>query len=202
MNKGTLSDMTKKIIERLDPTPSTVKKLFAYSGNQCAMPNCEKPLVDKSGTLLGKIAHICAANKGAARFDENMTNKQRRDFDNLFLVCGPCHDIIDDLNNIDEYPASSLRQYKATHEGRFKKAERQLIKQLADTTQTTIPTYPKNLGRLAQVVDIGTSADLDDEINGVIDFIDKLKDLPLNERVTAKLSTIPSARLKSGSALA
>ena len=178
--------MTEEKVERLDPTPSTVKKLFAYSGNQCAMPDCEEPLVDKSGTLLGKIAHICAAKKGGARFDKNMTKKQRRAFENLFIVCGPHHDIIDDVNNKDDYPANLLRKIKAVHEGRFKMAERQLIEQFADTTQATKPIYPKNLGRLALVVGTGTWADLGDEIKGVIDFIDKLKNLPLVERAFAQ----------------
>jgi hypothetical protein len=91
--------------QRLPPTPSVIKKLFAYSGNQCAMPNCKETLVDVSGTMLGNIAHICAAEKGGARYDPEMTDKQRRDISNLFIVCGKHHDIIDDKNNENDYPA-------------------------------------------------------------------------------------------------
>jgi hypothetical protein len=54
---------------RLSPTPSVIKKLFAYTGNQCAMPDCQETLVDVSGTMLGKIAHICAAEPGGPRYD-------------------------------------------------------------------------------------------------------------------------------------
>jgi hypothetical protein len=168
--------------QRLPPTPSVIKKLFAYSGNQCAMPNCTETLVDVSGTMLGKIAHICAAEKGGARYDPNMTDEERRDISNLFIVCGKHHDIIDDKNNERDYPAGLLRKYKTTHEGRFKKAERQLLKQFADTTQIAKPTYPKHLRALAKVLGVKNLAGHTEEIRGVRDFIDSLKELPLQER--------------------
>ena len=53
---------------RIDPTPSVLKKLFALSGNLCAMPDCENALIHKTGTMVGKVAHIHAAEKGGARF--------------------------------------------------------------------------------------------------------------------------------------
>ena len=49
--------MTKEEVKRLEPTPATIKKLFAYSGNLCAIPNCKELLVDETGAMLGKIAH-------------------------------------------------------------------------------------------------------------------------------------------------
>ncbi len=95
--------MTAEEVKRLDPTPSTIKKLFAYSGNQCAMPECREFLVDETGAMLGKIAHIHAAEKGGSRFCSKMTNEQRRAFDNLMLVCGKHHDIIDYPENAETY---------------------------------------------------------------------------------------------------
>src|SRR5215467_6570552 len=168
--------------QRLPPTPSVIKKLFAYSGNQCAMPNCTETLVDVSGTMLGKIAHICAAEKGGARYDPKMTDEQRRDISNLFIVCGKHHDIIDDKINEKDYSADLLRKYKTTHEGRFKKAERQLLKQFVDTTQIAQPTYPKHLRALATALGVNYLADNKEEIRGVRNFIDSLKELPLRER--------------------
>ena len=168
--------------QRLPLKSSVIKKLFAYSGNQCVMPDCTDTLVDVSGTMLGKIAHICGAEKGAARYDPTMNDEQRRDISNLFIVCGKHHDIIDDKNNEKDYPADLLRKYKATHEGRFKKAERQLLRQFTDTTQTATPTYPKHLTALAKALDVKSWPDRDEEIKGVHQFIDKLKELPLQER--------------------
>jgi DNA-binding transcriptional ArsR family regulator len=167
---------------RLSPTPSVVKKLFAYSGNQCAIPDCKETLVDVSGTMLGKVAHICAAEPGGPRYDPNMSAEEARGIENLFIVCGKHHDIIDDKNNEQDYPVDLLRKYKKQHENRFKKAERQLIKQFTDTTQLSQPTYPVHLKALARALDIPSIEGAENEIRGIRAFIDRLKELPLDER--------------------
>jgi DNA-binding transcriptional ArsR family regulator len=172
----------KKKPQRLTPTPSVIKKLFAYSGNQCAMPECKEIIVDPSGAMLGKVAHINAAEPGGARYDPKMSDEQRRAFDNLFIVCGKHHDIIDYKENEADYPAEVLRKFKATHEGRFKKAERQLIKQFVDTTQVSQPTYPKHLRALAQARNYADVEGNEEDIRGVRYFIENLKELPLQER--------------------
>lgn len=169
-------------VARLPITPSTVKKLFAYSGNQCAMPDCTNTLVDVSGTMVGKMAHIIGAEELGPRFDPNLSNEQRRHFDNLFIVCGRHHDIIDDPANEASYPPAELRKYKAAHEGRFKSAERQLIKQFSDSTQATQPTYPTHLKALAQTVGADEMIGSAEELEGLRDFVDDLKELPLTER--------------------
>jgi hypothetical protein len=177
--------MAKKTVERIDPTPSTVKKLFAYSGNQCAVPDCQEQLVDASGAMLGKVAHICAAEKGGPRFDVDMSNEDRRAFENLLLVCGKHHDIIDHQPNVTTYTVEVLRKYKADHEDRFKRAELQLIAQITDTTQARLPTYPETLKRFGEVFDVTDSMNLDEEVAGLTTFIDRLKELPLEERAFA-----------------
>lgn len=169
-------------VERLPPTPAVVKKLFAYSGNQCAIPDCRQPLVDPTGTMLGKIAHICAAEPGGTRFNASMTNEERRSFANLVVVCGRHHDVIDDPANVATYTAESLRRYKAAHEGRFKKAERQLLERFVDVTQEAQPTYPTTLKALAAALDVNEIEGHEDEIKGVRSFVLKLKELPLTER--------------------
>ena len=108
--------------------------LFAYSGNRCALPNCKESLVDVSGTMLGKVAHIAGAEKGSARFDANMSGDARRRFENLILVCGKHHDIIDDPRNVPKYSVATLTGYKDDHERRFQIAERQLLEQYSDST--------------------------------------------------------------------
>lgn len=164
---------------RLPPTPSTIKKLFAYTGNQCAMTNCTELLVDPSGTMLGKIAHIHAAEPGGARYIASMTDEERRAESNLFIVCGKHHDIIDDKKNEVTWPADKLRALKKSHEGRFKKAEHQLIQQFVDTTQINQPVYPKTL----KVYGAGLEAeDIARELKEISGFIDNLRELPLNER--------------------
>ena len=156
-----------------------VKGLFAYSGNQCAMPTCINPLVDKSGTILGKIAHICSASPGGARHVKSMTEAERHSAANLFIVCGACHDIIDDPNNEATYPAPLLKKYKKQHEDRFRKAERQLIEQFVDSTQINQPVYPKTLKVYGEGLD---KEDIARELEEITSFIDNLKELPLKER--------------------
>lgn len=170
---------------RMAPTPSTVKKLFAYSGNACARPDCDARLVDETGTMLGKIAHICAAEKGGARYVDSMTDDQRRSFHNLIIVCPTCHDVIDDPDNSQKFSAEVLRTWKRSHEQRFQSAERQLLKTLRDTTQSSLPSYPQNLRRLLRVFDLGEPEELPEELPGVVDFIDRLKELPLEQRTFA-----------------
>lgn len=163
------------------PSLSTpiVKSLFAYSGNQCAMPTCVNPLVDKSGTILGKIAHICSASPGGARHEKSMTETERHSAPNLFIVCGACHDIIDDPNNEADYPAPLLRKYKKQHEDRFRKAERQLIEQFVDATQINQPVYPKTLKAYGKGLE---KEDIARELKEISGFIDSLRELPLKER--------------------
>lgn len=119
-------------VKRLPITRQTLKMLFGLSGNRCAMPECEELVADKAnGTVLGKVAHICAAEEGGPRFDENMSNEDRRSFKNLMLVCGKCHDIIDNKANAERFPPDVLRRYKAEHEARH-----------AERTTEIAPTQP------------------------------------------------------------
>lgn len=62
-------------------TPTTVKRLHTLSGNQCAAPDCTRPLIAKDGeTIISKIAHIEAASEKGPRYNPNMTNDERRHF--------------------------------------------------------------------------------------------------------------------------
>jgi hypothetical protein len=52
-----------------EPTAATVKRLFAFSKNQCAFPDCTIPIVEASGVVTGIICHIKARNRGGPRYD-------------------------------------------------------------------------------------------------------------------------------------
>jgi cytochrome c553 len=174
--------MSKEKAQRLPPTPSVLKKLFAYSGNLCAMPDCDNSLVHKTGTMTGKVAHIHAAENGGARFNKNMNNEERRAFENLFIVCATCHDVIDDKANEKIYPARKLKSYKKKHEDRFRKAELQFLERYTDHTQRTKPKMPRNLKRLSETLGTPQIYMADEEITGVCEFIEKLSELPLDHR--------------------
>ncbi|MCC8959482.1 hypothetical protein H8B02_40595 [Bradyrhizobium sp. Pear77] len=139
-------------------------------------------LVDESGAMLGKIAHIEAAQEGGPRFNSKMSNEARRSFNNLLLVCGKHDDIIDYRPNVETYTAQTLRRFRKEHEDRFRRAERQLLEQFTDTTQASQPSYPKTLKSLADVTKSDGLAETQEEIDGICQFIDKLKELPLQQR--------------------
>lgn len=102
--------MTEKLTT---PRLSTLKRLFAVSGNQCAFPKCQVALVEGM-TVTGKVCHIKGNKKGSARYDENQSDEDRHGFDNLILMCGRHHDVIDD--DEESYSVDRLQSMKAMHE--------------------------------------------------------------------------------------
>jgi hypothetical protein len=106
----------KNRVKRLTPTAETVRRLFLLSGNQCAYPGCQHPIILYDGQYVGELCHICAAEEGGERFDENQSNEDRRHFDNLMLMCHDHHVL---TNNVIEYSPERMRTLKADHERRF-----------------------------------------------------------------------------------
>lgn len=64
--------------------------------------------------MVGKICHIKAKGEGGARYDPLQTSAERHDYDNLILLCGRHHDVIDD--DPDAYTVEYLRKLKLQHE--------------------------------------------------------------------------------------
>lgn len=139
-------------------------------------------LVHKTGTMIGKIAHIRAAEKGGVRFKLSMMNEQRRAIENLFIVCPECHDVIDDRENEKKYTTKKLARIKAKHEGRFKKVEIQFINQYSDHTQSSQPTYPTELKRIQEALSPTYEYSVDDDLAGLKKFIGELSLMPVDTR--------------------
>lgn len=98
-------------------TLPTLKRLHILSGNECTHPNCKKKLIAEDGiSIISKICHIAAASKEGPRFDVNMTDDERRGFDNLILLCDEHHVMIDNKENESEYPTPLLKKWKNDHE--------------------------------------------------------------------------------------
>lgn len=95
------------------PSFTTVKRLFAVSGNRCGFPKCSQPLVHE-GKVTGRICHVRAASPGGPRFDANQGDNERHGFENLLLLCPIHHDVID----ADEqaYTVDRLLAMKREHE--------------------------------------------------------------------------------------
>lgn len=113
---GCRGDMATKSKAR-DYKDATVKRLHTLSGNQCAAPDCTRKLIAKDDeTVISKICHIEAASEDGARCNPDMTDEERRHFDNLILLCDECHSIIDNKENEAKYPVSLLKEWKKRHE--------------------------------------------------------------------------------------
>lgn len=64
--------------------------------------------------VLGKMGHIYGHSRGGPRFDESKPESFRKSYENLILVCGAHHDLIDGQEST--YTADELAGIKANHE--------------------------------------------------------------------------------------
>jgi hypothetical protein len=96
------------------PSETTVKRLFAMSGNLCAFPRCALPIVEAVGTITGEICHIRARNEGGPRFDVTQSEDERQSFDNLVLLCRRHHKMVD--AEPDVYSVEALEEIKRLRE--------------------------------------------------------------------------------------
>ncbi len=113
------------------PSERTIKRLFALSSNRCAFPRCEIGLI-QGETVVGEVCHIKAVKPGGPRYDDKQTAADRHSFDNLILMCGTHHKVIDD--DEEAYTVERLLKLKAEHEkgvtpieGRFAQHAAQLL---------------------------------------------------------------------------
>lgn len=149
---------------RLSPTIETVRALFARSGNQCAFPGCIQPLVNHKNQFVGQVCHIEAAMPGGERYNLLQTDEQRRDYNNLLLMCYAHHIETDDVS---EYPVARLLEIKTDHEKKFLKTdfkidESELYKLMHDMEQfwadvERLNTYEHSFKELAIDVDAKAS---------------------------------------------
>jgi hypothetical protein len=95
------------------PSSSTIKRLFAVSGNRCAFPKCTAGIV-VGDTVIGEVCHIKAASRNGPRFDECQTPEERHGFDNLILMCANHHTVID--ADDEAYSVERLLRMKSGHE--------------------------------------------------------------------------------------
>jgi len=100
--------------------PTTIRRLDKLSGNQCSEPDCIKNLIAEDGqSIISKICHIEAASKNGPRWNEKMTDDERRSFSNLILLCDEHHTIIDNKDNESRFPPSLLKKWKTEHEAKI-----------------------------------------------------------------------------------
>lgn len=131
------------------PTIAIVKRLFAVSGNQCAYPGCNVPVVEPTGIVTGEIAHIKASSPNGPRYDKEQDEQQRHSFDNLILLCSRHHTIID--TDVKKHPVDLISKFKKEHEQR---GTVEINHQTASIAKTLLENYQhiiitQNTGQVA-----------------------------------------------------
>lgn len=95
------------------PSVQVLKRLFAVARNRCAFPGCISEIVDESGEIIGEVCHIAGRINGP-RYDPGQTNLARHGFDNLIVLCGAHHKIVD--QQVSEYTVERLSEIKRNNE--------------------------------------------------------------------------------------
>jgi hypothetical protein len=186
-----------ELAKRLKPTLLTVRHLFAHSGNECAFPGCDHPLIDEHGNFVAEVCHIEAADIGGPRFNGEMTNEVRRHRDNLMLMCRRHHV---ETDNVHRFPVDEMRNIKAAHEARFsaqaspisdaqlKDALHAVIASaIVDQTKSTVVQFPQTLSRYGKIMaGKGEPFETADELRGDADtlspMLEQLCRLPVDTR--------------------
>lgn len=94
------------------------KALYRLSRGTCYFPDCPRRIievVEGEPMVAVDIAHVYGANLGSARYEESMTDAERRAFENLILLCVPHHKLVDGRRR-DEFPPEMLQGWKSSNE--------------------------------------------------------------------------------------
>lgn len=118
---------------RKAPPQTTLRRLYAVSGNVCSWPTCKHPIFDEEGRYVSELCHIEAAEKGGERYREEMSDDERANFENLLFLCHEHHVATDD---VAEWTVAKLKRLKDEHESKFADARLfgQVAKQFLDFT--------------------------------------------------------------------
>lgn len=95
----------------------TLKMLWGRSGNRCAL--CRRELVADAThaddpALLGEVCHIVAREPDGPRGASPLTPEARDYYENLVLLCGTDHKLVD--TQVNTYTVESLVALRSAHE--------------------------------------------------------------------------------------
>lgn len=182
--------MAEEPVKRLVPTKDTLRELYLKSGNRCAFPDCTALMLDTEGDFIGQITHIEAAEIGGPRFNENMSNEERRSFTNLILMCYPHHV---KTHDVEKYSVATLKEMKARHEVRFTDVAQTIENAITDHGTKTVAGKAVTLKRWNDVMGWDGSPDiLEHSVRGIGWTAHQLHQLPT---LTRQLLTVIVGRL-------
>jgi hypothetical protein len=111
MAKNNRDDFDKPTVDALGK-----RAAFICSDPECRVHTLSPSLEDDSKFIyIGIAAHITAAAKGGARYDQSLSSEQRKSIENAIFLCSNCANKIDKNNGID-FPVELLKEWKQQHE--------------------------------------------------------------------------------------
>jgi hypothetical protein len=185
--------------KRMPPSRHTVRELYLKSGNRCAFPGCTKFLFNETGTFIGEICHIEAAEPGGERFNPNQTSGERASAANLLLMC---HDHHLQTNNVEKFDVARMRRIKEDHERLYSDVVGKMLLKVADHTKHQEAVPAKNLRRINEVLEWGQSdQELAESLVDLSEFAERLRKVPVPARETLQIIVERSERSTFGSGL-
>ena len=185
--------------KRVPPSRHTVRELYLKSGNRCAFPGCTKFLFNETGTFIGEICHIEAAEPGGERFNPNQSNAERASFENLVLMC---HDHHLETNNVEKFDVVRMRHIKEEHERLYSDVVGKMLLKVADHTKHQDAVQAKNLQRMNEVLKWGHSdEELAESLVDLNEFVARLKKVPVPAREALQIIVERSEKSSYGSGL-
>lgn len=166
--------------KRLAPTVKTIRELFGKSGNLCYFPNCPARLFDNKNNFIAQIVHIEGV-KGE-RFNESMTNEDRRSVNNLMLMCYPHHIA---TNDEEKFTVAFMKRYKSEHEGKFTEKLNEAYQIISDNADIFILRPVTGLKYIDTILDLIQEDKVvyDQFINGFSSLSQSIYKLPIPERM-------------------
>lgn len=168
-----------------EPKIPTIKRLFALSGNRCAFPDCKNPVVVLPRTVIGRVCHICGDKPGSKRYDPAQSEAERQGFDNLILLCGYHHDVID--GDESTYTVQVLREIKRLHESSATRTP-----EISDSSARDALLLMTGAGAMAAIGDV--AREIGSFVNSIVEAF---REGPVRKRTEKKIDTepqVPSAK--------
>lgn len=97
------------------PPATTIKRLFALSGDRCAFPGGMDPLLDQKGISSPTCATSPVASPAQGDTIPSQTEKQRHGFNNTIVLCANHHRLID--SDETNYKRRVFLEMKRVHKG-------------------------------------------------------------------------------------
>ena len=123
---------------RLSIKSTTIKALFAKSGNLCTFPNCDSALINQNNQLIAQVCHIEAVGINGERHNPESNDEYRRSYNNLIILCFPHHK---ETNDATKYSVENLVEMKKNHEGLHRKSNFKISNQTLKKMMSDMDKY-------------------------------------------------------------